>query len=208
MIDLYRAYDIDKCVNACMENMTEISFLDSFRADTAIVPEVIDRLIRDLKVAKYPQEDVEEIILSMDEAITNAVQETINTMHDKFIQSRNNREITIRYTICQNEFDATIIDHGKGLDINKMLDKIPNSNSCRYYDQILNYIDNAKNDRLKIRVNGQEVQLNGIGAGIKIILSFMDSVSIDLIDKKSVLADSVTQFTDGTILNMRRMRRY
>jgi len=191
-----------------MENMTEISFLDSFRADTAIVPEVIDRLIRDLKVAKYPQEDVEEIILSMDEAITNAVQETINTMHDKFIQSRNNREITIRYTICQNEFDATIIDHGKGLDINKMLDKIPNSNSCRYYDQILNYIDNAKNDRLKIRVNGQEVQLNGIGAGIKIILSFMDSVSIDLIDKKSVLADSVTQFTDGTILNMRRMRRY
>lgn len=191
-----------------MENMTEISFLDSFRADTAIVPEVIDRLIRDLKVAKYPQEDVEEIILSMDEAITNAVQETINTMHDKFIQSRNNREITIRYTICQNEFDATIIDHGKGLDINKMLDKIPNSNSCRYYDQIFNYIDNAKNDRLKIRVNGQEVRLNGIGAGIKIILSFMDSVSIDLIDKKSVIADSVTQFTDGTILNMRRMRRY
>jgi anti-sigma regulatory factor (Ser/Thr protein kinase) len=191
-----------------MEKMTEISFLDSFRADTAIVPEVIDRLIRDLREAKYPQEDIEEIILSMDEAITNAVQETINTMHEKFIPSRNNREITIRYTICETEFDSTIIDHGKGLDINKMLDKIPNSNSCKYYDQIFSYIDNAKNDRLKIRVNGQEVRLNGIGAGIKIILSFMDSVTIDLIDRKSVLADSVTQFTDGTILNMRRMRRY
>jgi anti-sigma regulatory factor (Ser/Thr protein kinase) len=190
------------------ENITEISFLDSFRADTSIVPEVIDRLFSDLKKAKYPQEEAEEIILSMDEAITNAVQETINTLQDKYIQSRHNREITVRYTICKNHFDATIIDHGKGLDINKMFDKIPNSNSCKYYDQIYKYIEKSEKERLKVRINGNEIILNGIGAGIKIILTFMDTLTIDLIDKKNIVSDSVTKFTDGTILNMQRTRRY
>jgi len=44
--------------------------------------------------------------------------------------------------------------------------------------------------------------------GLKVILAFMDSVSIDLIDKERVLANSVSEFTDGTILNLNRRRRY
>jgi anti-sigma regulatory factor (Ser/Thr protein kinase) len=188
--------------------MNEISFLDSFKADTAIVPEVIDRLITDLKKSSYPQEEVEEIILSMDEAITNAVQETINTLKKEYEFSSQNREITVRYTISQRGFDATVIDHGKGLDINKIVQKIPDSSSSLYHEQIFDYIKKAEIRNLQIRLNGSEIKLNGIGAGLKIILSFMDTVSIDLIDKKSVLAESVTEFTDGTILNMRRIRRY
>jgi anti-sigma regulatory factor (Ser/Thr protein kinase) len=188
--------------------MNEISFLDSFKADTAIVPEVIDRLITDLKKSRYPQEEVDEIILSMDEAITNAVQETISTLQKEYAFTSPSREITVRYTICPREFDATVIDHGKGLDINKMVHKIPDSTSSMYHEQIFDYIKNADILNLKVRLNGNEIKLNGIGAGLKIILSFMDSVSIDLIDKKTILAESVTEFTDGTILNMRRIRRY
>jgi len=188
--------------------MNEISFLDSFKADTSIVPEVIDRLITDLKKSRYPQEEVDEIILSMDEAITNAVQETINTLKQEYAFSSQNREITVRYTICPKEFDATVIDHGKGLDINKMVQKIPDSSSSLYHEQIFDYMNNTEARNLKVRLNGNEIKLNGIGAGLKIILSFMDIVSIDLIDKQSVVAEAVTEFTDGTILNMRRTRRY
>ena len=88
------------------------------------------------------------------------------------------------------------------------MNHFPNSNSCKYFDQIYKYIENSEKDRLKVRINGNEILLNGIGAGIKIILTFMDTLTIDLIDKKDIVSDSVTKFTDGTILNMQRARRY
>ena len=190
------------------DTLQDICFLDSFRADTSIVPEIIDRLIHDLHRIGYPQEEVDEIILSMDEAITNAVQETVSTLQKKYMHSFPNREITVRYSIAHNEFDATIIDHGKGLDIKKMLSEMPDSTSKGYHSQIFEYVKNAEMRRLKVRLNGKEIPLNGIGAGLKIMLSFMDSVTIDLIDKKSIVSDFVNEFTDGTILNIKRLRRY
>ncbi|MBN1501418.1 MAG: ATP-binding protein [Spirochaetes bacterium] len=190
----------------CNEN--EINYLNSFKADTAVVSEVISQLIIDLKKLNYPSDEIDEIMLSMDEAITNAVQETIEIQQLSKIHKNLKREITIRYKICTNEFDATIIDHGKGLDIKKMLKEIPDSKACNYHEQIYDYVENPKKNRLKIRLNGNELNLNGIGAGLKIILSFMDQLTIDLIDKKDAISDSVTNFTDGTILNMTRKRRY
>jgi anti-sigma regulatory factor (Ser/Thr protein kinase) len=186
----------------------EINFLDSFKADTSIIPDVIEHVITDLRRAEYPQGEIDEIVLSMDEAVTNAVQETIQKQHNLKTFSEKQRGITVRYRIAPNEFDSTVIDHGKGLDINKMLQIIPDSNSDTYHNQIFDYVKCAEMKRLKVRLNGKEIVLNGIGAGLKIILSFMDIVTIDLIDKKTIIADSVTDFTDGTILNMRRSRRY
>jgi anti-sigma regulatory factor (Ser/Thr protein kinase) len=191
-----------------MSDVIDINFLDSFRADTSIVPEVIDRLISDLKFSQYPQEEIDEVILAMDEAITNAVQETISTLGARYSNTQHDREITIRYTIGSIEFNATIIDHGKGLDINKMIKKTPDKRSDAYHEQIFSYVETSTIDRLKIRINGKEVHLNGIGAGLKILLSFMDTVTIDLIDKQHIVADQVTEFTDGTILNMYRKRRF
>jgi len=50
--------------------------------------------------------------------------------------------------------------------------------------------------------------LKGIGAGLKIMTAFMDSITIDLIDKEKFISNSISDFTDGTILNMKRKRRY
>jgi anti-sigma regulatory factor (Ser/Thr protein kinase) len=191
-----------------MGDFAEINFLDSFRADTSIVPEVIDRLIADLRSSNYPQEEIDEIILAMDEAITNAVQETISTLGSRYSNTQHDREIAIRYTIGIISFNATVIDHGKGLDIDKMMMTTPDSGSGAYHQQIYNYMEKSALDRLKVRVNGKEVILKGIGAGLKILLSFMDTVSIDLLDKQRIVAEEVTEFTDGTILNMIRARRY
>jgi anti-sigma regulatory factor (Ser/Thr protein kinase) len=191
-----------------MGDFAEINFLDSFRADTSIVPEVIDRLIADLRSSNYPQEEIDEIILAMDEAITNAVQETISTLGSRYSNTQHDREIAIRYTIGILSFNATVIDHGKGLDIDKMMMTTPNSESVSYHQQIYKYMEKSALDRLKVRVNGKEVILKGIGAGLKILLSFMDTVSIDLLDKQRIVAEEVTEFTDGTILNMIRARRY
>ena len=91
-----------------MNKKKEIAFLDSFTASTSIVPEVIDKLYQDLQTAGYPREEIDEIVLSMDESITNAVQVTMtcSTPGECAVRTRN---ITIRYTINENEFDATII---------------------------------------------------------------------------------------------------
>jgi len=185
----------------------EIGFLDSFTASTSIVPEVIDRLMVDLIKIEYPQEEIDEIILSMDESITNAVQVTMNCNETDCIIPEK-RNITIRYTITESEFDATIIDHGTGLDFIKILSTTPDIHSRNYHDQILSYATESEKSKLSIKVNGEVVPLRGIGAGLKIILSFMDSVSIEYIDKKTIIASNVTDSTDGTIFNIKRRRRY
>lgn len=190
------------------ESGININFLNSYRADTSVIPEVIDILIQHLRKVSYPQDEIDEIILSMDEAITNAVQETISKQENIPFPSTDAREITVSYSINADEFGATIIDHGKGLDIKKMLQKIPDSCSENYHEQIINYVTSSESKKLQVRLNGKEILLNGMGAGLKIILAFMDSVTIDLIDRATVLSSEVSCFTEGTILNLKRKRRY
>ncbi len=190
-----------------MIKQKEIGFLDSYTANTSIVPEVIDRLMIDLVKMRYPQDEIDEIILSMDESITNAVQVTMNS-NDTSSVVPEKRNITIRYTVTKNEFDATIIDHGTGLDFIKILSTTPDIHSNNYHDQIISYATESEKSKLSIKINGESVPLRGIGAGLKIILSFMDSVSIEYIDKKTIIASNVTDTTDGTIFNIKRKRRY
>jgi anti-sigma regulatory factor (Ser/Thr protein kinase) len=192
-------------------NRNDIDFLNSYAADTAVVPEVIEHLITDFKKTRYLQEEIDEIVLSMDEAITNAIQETMKTnlKHRGHAETDDDRrDITIRYTISNDLFDATIIDHGKGLDIFNILQAIPRAGTITYMNQIISYATESEKNKITVRLNGQEIPLRGIGAGLKIILYFMDAVTIDLIDKETILSQSVTEHTDGTIFNMKRKRRY
>jgi len=191
-----------------MGSTTEINFLDSFKADTYVVRTVIDSLMRDIERMGFPKDEQDEIVLAMDEAITNAVQETLFIKHNVTHSQTESHEITIRYHLSNDSFDATIIDHGQGLDIDKMMKFIPDKTSKNYKEEIFNYVKKAEERKLEVRVNGREIALNGIGAGLKIILSFMDKLNIDLIDKKKVLSTSVGDSTDGSILNMVRKRRY
>ncbi|HOT44722.1 MAG TPA: ATP-binding protein [Spirochaetota bacterium] len=189
----------------------DIDFLNSYSANTAVIPEVIERLIGDLRKVRYTQDDIDEIVLSMDEAITNAVQETMKTnqnLHRRVEADDDRRDITVRYTISKDIFDATIIDHGKGLDIFNILHSTPQTGTTTYMNQIISYATESEKSKIKVRLNGREIPLRGIGAGLKVILHFMDAITIDLIDKEKILSQSVSEHTDGTIFNMKRKRRY
>lgn len=195
-----------------MENLKRgIEYLDSFRADPSVIPAVISHLIINLREAKYHDDEVDEIVLAMDEAVTNAVLNTIGRNRDTqaIHEHIDRRDITVRYSITRKFFNATIIDHGPGLDIYNMTKSLPDSRSDSYISQILSYVSKSENNRIRVRINGRDVpvSLTGTGSGLKIILRFMDSVTIDLIDKKKILSSSVTEHTDGTILNMKRKRR-
>lgn len=75
-------------------------------------------------------------------------------------------------------------------------------------NQIISYATESEKSKIKVRLNGEEIPLRGIGAGLKVILNFMDAITIDLIDKEKILSQSVSEHTDGTIFNMKRKRRY
>jgi anti-sigma regulatory factor (Ser/Thr protein kinase) len=187
----------------------EIQFLDSYSASTAVVPEVITRLMGDLGAMKFPQMEIDEIIIAVDEALTNAIQGTLKKQEGLSHGAQDLcRSITVWYRITPEFFDATIIDHGCGLDILKSLKIIPDRASRDYHDQVQNYARDAAHKKIRLTVNGREIALKGIGAGIKIIIAFMDSISIDLFDRKDVLSSAVSEFTDGTILTITRKRRY
>src|SRR3990172_9450786 len=191
-------------------HIQKTNFVNSYQASTSVVPEVIEKLISDLKKYGYSQPDIDEIVLSLDEAITNAIQVTLEINRENLpaYESSEAQDITVRYTITGEIFDATIIDHGKGLDIFSILNATPQMGSKNYINQIISYASDSEQQKIKVRVNGKEVPLRGIGAGLKIILNFMDTVTIDLIDKEHVITQSVTEHTDGTIFNMKRKRRY
>ena len=191
-------------------NSQEIDFLNSYAATTAVVPEVISHLISDLRKTDYHPDEIDEIVLSMDEAITNAIQQTMKINQSIRQKSANidRHDITVRYTVNDALFDATIIDHGKGLDIFNILYNIPQAGTDNYVNQIISYATESEKSKITVRLNGQELPLRGIGAGLKIILNFMDTITIDLIDKEQILSQSVTEHTDGTIFNMKRSRRY
>jgi anti-sigma regulatory factor (Ser/Thr protein kinase) len=193
-----------------MVQSNEIKFLESYSATTEVVPVVIDHLINDLGKLAFSRDEIDEIVLSMDEAITNAIQETIfkNTEDISRPHNPDRRDITVRYIINEHEFDATIIDHGKGLDIFNIIKNVPDCKSDDYCDQIITYATESEKNKIKVTLNGIEIPLKGIGAGLKIILNFMDQVTIDLIDRKTVLSNAVSEHTDGTIFSMRRGRRY
>jgi len=183
-------------------------YIDSFSADTITVPTVINQLLTDLNELNYPHEEIEEIVLSMDEALTNAIQETIRKEHIYSIHyGPETRDITVMYIITMDEFEAVIIDQGKGLDLQESIKKTPDKTSSNYFDQIAKYSSKAEKG-LSVRVNGQQISLKGIGAGLKIMCAFMDSITIDLIDKEKMISDTVSKVTDGTILSMHRKRRY
>ena len=188
-----------------MTKDTEITFLKSFAVNTPMIPAIIDRLIHDLSKMEYQKRDIDEIALSMDESITNAVQATIKNTN----RFSKNLYITIRYAVSEKEFNATIIDHGTGFDLIKTLRATPDRKSNDYHNQIMSYAIDAEISKTSLNINNKNknIFLKGVGAGLKIILNFMDSVTIEYIDKKTIIAANLSETSDGTIFNMTRKRR-
>ncbi|MCK5268187.1 MAG: STAS domain-containing protein [Spirochaetes bacterium] len=188
-----------------------ILFQDSFVADTKILAYIIDRLFRDLEKADYPHEDSQEIVVSVDEAITNAILETIKATGeviddlDMTYHANTVKTIAVKWEIKPEEFFATIIDHGSGFDMNKIKTTIPDTTGNDYLAQVGEYQQKCN---LQVRLNGENITLNRLGAGLKIMTAFMDAIIIDLIDVKESDTGKLDKEANGTILNLYRKRKH
>lgn len=188
-----------------------IIFRDSFEADTRILAYLIDKLFEDLSRAGYPDEESHEIVVAVDEAITNAILETIKATGEVVDEltvpphAAKAKSVAVRWEISPTEFYATIIDHGAGLDLATVQEQIPEVKRDDYLNEVGKYQNQCN---LTIRVNGERIELKRLGAGLKIMSTFMDAIFIDLIDtEKSVSHQVKAGITTGTILNLYRKRR-
>lgn len=188
-----------------------ITFHESFEADTRILSELIDRLFDDLSRAGYSEEDSQEIVVAMDEAVTNAVLETIKAtgeILDDFSATFTKgpvKIIAVKWEITPDSFTGTVIDHGAGLDLGEVQLRTPQTGTDNYLDQVGEYQHKCN---LSMRVNGQDIEIKRLGAGLKIMATFMDDIFIDLIDSCKTVSSTVSHHTTGTILNLHRNRRH
>ncbi len=186
-----------------------INYQESFAADTKILAYVIDKLFRDLEKANYNAEEAQEIVVSVDEAITNAILETIKVtgeVLDHFDVSFNAttvKTVAVKWEIRPDEFFATIIDHGKGLDLKSIQSSIPNVTDKNYFAEVEKY--QAKG-QLQVRANGKEITLKRLGVGLKLMTSFMDAIIIDFVNTNEARS-SHTAPIKGTILTLYRKRK-
>ena len=188
---------------------SQIRYIRSFGPETKFVPAVIEELERDLQKADFTMDDAMEIVMAVDEALTNAILETARSK-DNFLSKikealRLDNSVTVSWAIDQDKFSFTVIDQGEGLDLGIMIGKVPVPGDVDYFEKVKNY---EKKDQLVLRINGKPVEVKRFGAGLKIILSFMDKITIDYIDKEAIVTKQLSGATQGTILTMIRYRDY
>lgn len=184
-----------------------IRYIRSFGPETKFVPQVIGDLEADLDKAGFSFEDRMEVVMAVDEAMTNAILETArskNSFITKIKEAfRLENSVTVSWSIDVDKFSFTVIDQGEGLDLEIMIGKTPAPGDKDYFDKVKHY---EQKDQLVLRINGKPVEVKRFGAGLKIILSFMDRITIDYIDKEAIVTKKLSGATQGTILSMIRYR--
>jgi anti-sigma regulatory factor (Ser/Thr protein kinase) len=182
-----------------------IQYIRSFGPETKFVPIVVADLEGDLAKTEIPQADAMEIVLAVDEALTNAILETARTKGANHEQDKDSSQlensVTVSWAIDSDRFSFTVIDQGEGLDLDIMIGNAPVPGESDYFEKVQEY---EQKDQLVLRINGKPVEVKRFGAGLKIILSFMDKITIDYIDKEAIVTKQLSGATQGTIMTMIR----
>jgi anti-anti-sigma factor len=191
---------------------SSIHYYDCLESDTRILSSLLDRLFDHLAQAGYCEEEANEIVVAFDEAVTNALFETIKEtgeMVDILLRTKEKEEnppkiVVVTWRITPDTFTATVIDHGSGLDLKSEEENAPDTNSENFLQQVS---DHQVKSNLHVTINGEAVEFKRLGMGLKIMTNLMDSVHITLIDPHEAVSKTVNSQTMGTILTLRRARR-
>ena len=147
----------------------------------------IDTSLRD---HQFSSEDVEQIKLACDEALTNSI--TAN------LKNASLETIICRWRIEQSTFYLLIMDYGKGVPTEKIVNiDVPNS----LLDLIEKFKKNDKENPNFLPFNGICKKHKNMGQGLNIIKKIMDKVSVHYHRMDGIL-ESFNDSVDGSILEM------
>ncbi len=184
-----------------VRKIESIAYQESISPNPDVLSKVIDRLSRDLENAGVNKYEANDILVCLDEGLTNAVLETMKHTRKIKRNSYNDRSIVVRWEIRPNAFFATIVDHGGGFNIRNISKALPEARQKDYMRQIEAY---QQSKEIKFKADGRNKNIKRFGAGLKIMTSLMDVIMVDLINTKKDLFKESSDDVSGTILNMYR----
>lgn len=123
-----------------------------------------------LKQHSFEENDISQIVLAADEALTNSISANL---------SNNSLEnIICRWKIRETKFTLVVMDYGKGIKLNQ---DISNCSDCEKAD-LIQYIEKIKKHQEKksgiLPFSGIPKIHRNMGHGLKIIKKLMDTVRV------------------------------
>lgn len=145
-----------------------------------------------LEIHKFKIEDIFQITLACDEALTNSITANI---------SQNSEETIIcKWRIENMKFSLLILDYGKGFKMSDTTMNNPTPSSLEdYTKQITDY---QKLVDRKLPFDGIEKAHKNMGKGLKIIHSLMDTVKISFHSNQEILDSLDVSKINGAILEI------
>lgn len=145
-----------------------------------------------LETHKFTKEDIFQITLACDEALTNSITANI---------SQNSEETIIcKWRIQNMKFSLLILDYGKGFKMSETTMSNPTPTNLEDYTKQIS--DYQKQVDRKLPYDGIEKSHKNMGKGLKIIHSLMDTVKISFHSNAEILDTPDVSKINGAILEI------
>ncbi len=159
-------------------------------ADMIAVRRFRRELEKSLRVNHFPEEDIQQIELACDEALTNSITANINNYSKE--------TIICKWRIEGLTFSLLLLDYGKGIPSEK--------NTCLEKPKSLSeLIENFNKLELSCQnilpFSGVQKKHKNMGQGMNIICKIMDKVKIHY-HKNDDIIDSLVEAVDGSLLEL------
>ena len=137
----------------------------------------------------FPREDIEQIELACDEALTNSISANIKYSCQE--------TIICKWKIENLKFNFLILDYGRGVPAEKIthIDK-PNT-----LGELLERFKSTNSDLRQLPFSGVCKSHKNMGQGLNIIKKIMDKVSV-FYHKNDDILESFSETAEGSILEM------
>jgi anti-sigma regulatory factor (Ser/Thr protein kinase) len=171
---------------------SEHSFVMFLPPDMESVRKFRVELTNSLVNNSFPLEDIQQIELACDEALTNSISANVN--------NQSKETIICRWRIEGAKFTLIILDYGRGVPPEKIVKK----EEPRTLDDLMEKFKKIQEENPRVLpFSGIQKMHKNMGQGLKIITKLMDTVKIMYHGDDNILDDpTTTDRIEGSILEL------
>lgn len=141
----------------------------------------------------FGEDDISQIVLAADEALTNSI--TAN------VSNHSEETIICRWRIVDSKFTLLILDYGRGLKVSESF-----SDDYEAPRDLENYLGNIKQHQTsssgQLPFGGVNKTHKNMGKGLKIIRSLMDTVKILYHNNETITDNPLDNKINGSIVEL------
>ncbi|MBK8398142.1 MAG: ATP-binding protein [Leptospiraceae bacterium] len=174
--------------------MPDDSYVMFLPPDMESVRQFRKQLRVSLSQHSFKEDDISQIVLAADEALTNSISANVSNHSEE--------TIICRWRIENSKFTLLILDYGRGLKISETVSE-DYQPAPRNLD---NYLESIKEHQSespgKLPYGGIEKPHKNMGKGLKIIRSLMDTVKILYHNNETITDNPLDNKINGSIVEL------